>query len=302
MDPSVVFKVAAIAKRHRSRVIHASGIKATLVGRIVARMVGAKAIVHVHDLTLPGGVVGALHGMFARSTDIGLCVSAAVRETAIKGYHVEATRTRVLYNGTKLDPIKNVARDARATRRHELAIPAEADVITLVGRIYPVKGHAAMLQMLPDILRRRPNTILLFVGDGPQRGACEALAARLGVQSSVRFAGHRADVPELLAASDVVVVPSSTEGLSYAAIEALAAGRPVVANRVGGLPEVVTDGVDGRCVALGDERAFVDAVVQLLEDRCSLEAFGRAAAANAERFSLARHVEQLLQIYGELAG
>ena len=302
MDPRVVFRVAEIAKQQRSRVIHASGIKATLVARAVARLVGTETVVHVHDMKDPGLALSALHGIFARPTDLGLCVSAAVRETAVKGYRVRADRTRVLHNGAKLDHIKNVTADARASRRAELGIDAAADVITLVGRIYPVKGHAAMLQMLPEILRRRPNTVLLLVGDGPDRSSCEALAANLGVNPNVRFAGHRADVPELLAASDLVVVPSLTEGLSYAAIEALAAGRPVVAHAVGGLKEVVTDGVDGRWVALGDRQAFVQAVVELLGDRRLLDTFSRAAGTNAERFSLERHVDGLMQIYGELAG
>ncbi len=302
MDPRVVFRVAEIAKQRRSRVIHASGIKATLVARAVARLLGTETIVHVHDLKDPGLALSALHGIFARPTDIGLCVSAAVRETTVKGYHVPADRIRVLHNGAKLDHIKNVPADARSSRRAELGIDAAADVITLVGRIYPVKGHAAMLQMLPEILRRRPRTVLLLVGDGPDRATCEALADELGVRANVRFAGHRADVPELLAASDLVVVPSLTEGLSYAAIEALAAGRPVVAHAVGGLKEVVTDRVDGRWVALGDRQAFVQAVVELLDDRRLLDTYSRAAAANAERFSLERHVDGLLRIYGELAG
>jgi glycosyltransferase involved in cell wall biosynthesis len=88
--------------------------------------------------------------------------------------------------------------------------------------------------------------------------------------------------------------------LSYAAIEALAAGKPVVTHAVGGVMEVVTDGEDGRWVTLGDRQGFVDAVVELLEDRPLLAAFSRAAVANAERFSLQRHVDGLLKIYGEL--
>jgi glycosyltransferase involved in cell wall biosynthesis len=300
-DPFVVMDVVKLAKRRGCRIIHASGIKATLIARIVGRIVGAEVIVHVHDLVYPSTTLGALHRLFSRPTDLGLCVSQAVEDVAADGYHVSRERLRVVYNGVELDRVRNVPPGARATIRAELGVPASAGVIALVGRMYPVKGHPAMLRMMARISKACPDARLVLVGDGPGRVACEALTSELGLQSRVIFLGHRDDVPCVLAAADVVVVPSESEGLCLAAIEGLAAGKPVVAYAVGGLPEVVTEGKDGRLIAAANEDEFVQAVVALLQDPGLRSSYGRYAAQAAGRFSLERHVDALLRCYGELA-
>ena len=300
LDPFVVSRVASVAKERGCRIIHGCGIKATLVARLVARMVGASAIIHVHDLLYPKLLVSALHRAFSRSTDTGLCVSEAVRDVAINGYHVPPDRCRVVYNGIRIDAMRRVASDARSSLRKELQVADAADVIAMIGRMHPVKGHRGMVQMMPSILRSRPGTVLLLVGDGPERPACEALAARLGVQDHVRFLGQRTDIPELLSASDLVVMPSQSEGLGLAAIEALAAGKPVVAYGVSGLREVVSNDRDGKLVAAGDQNAFARAVVTLLEDRQLRESYSQYATVAAERFALERHIETLLSCYREI--
>lgn len=300
MNPFVVFQVAKIAKARRARIIHAGGIKATLVARVVARMVGIEAVVHVHDLTYPSKPISALHRVSARPSDTGVCVSGAARDIIVNGYHVRPERTRVIHNAITLARVKNVAADARATRRAELGLAEDARVLTLIGRIHPVKGHSGMLRTMPAVLESCPNAVLVCVGDGPDRGDCEALAEQIGVRSNVHFLGQRNDVPEWLAASDLVVIPSLSEGLPFAAIEALAAGKPIVAHRVGGLTEVIDDGVDGALVELGDRRAFAQAIVTLLTDASLMERYSRAASVEAERFSLERHVDSLKRLYRDI--
>jgi glycosyltransferase involved in cell wall biosynthesis len=185
--------------------------------------------------------------------------------------------------------------------RRELQIGEGADVIAMVGRMHPVKGHRGMLQMLPDIVRSCPAAVLLLVGDGPERAPCEELVTRLSMQDHVRFLGQRTDIPELLAAADLVVMPSQSEGLGLAAIEALAAGKPVVAYGVSGLREVVSDNRDGKLIAAGDQNAFAQAVVTLLKDRRLMESFSKHATVAAERFSLERHIEALVSCYRDIA-
>jgi glycosyltransferase involved in cell wall biosynthesis len=302
LNPFVAIEVARLARRERCRIIHASGVKATLVARIVGRLIGAEVIVHVHDLVYPARGVRALHRLFSRTTDLGMCVSRAVEDVAAEGYHVSRKRLRVVYNGIELDHVRNIAPDARAAIRAELGIPAAAGVLALVGRIYPVKGHRAMLRMMARIARHCPETHLALVGDGPDRAACEALSSELGLQSRVHFLGHRDDVPLVLAAADIVVVPSESEGLCLAAIEGLAAGKPVVAYAVGGLPEVVSDRKDGRLIAAGNQDEFVQAVVGLLQDPMLRATYGGVGTQAAEKFSLERHVNALLRCYGEVEG
>jgi glycosyltransferase involved in cell wall biosynthesis len=154
-----------------------------------------------------------------------------------------------------------------------------------------------MLGMLPAIVRSCPRALLLVIGDGPERAACEELARALGLSDHVRFVGRRTDVPRLLSIIDLVLMPSRSEGLGLAAIEALAAARPVIAFAVGGLPEVVTDQVNGRLVAGGDCEAFANAVIDTLRNPTRRAAYARGAAASAERFGVDAHVRRLIDCY-----
>jgi glycosyltransferase involved in cell wall biosynthesis len=170
----------------------------------------------------------------------------------------------------------------------------------MFARMYPVKGHQAMLGMMPRIIEACPDVLLLLAGDGPERETCEALTDRLGLSRYVMFLGERDDVPELLAACDIFVMPSEREGLGLAAIEALAMGKPVVGFDVGGLSEVIDDGETGRLVPFGDIDAFIAAVLALLFDAALLAALGDRAQRAAQRFSLEEHVRRLLECYQEL--
>jgi len=181
--------------------------------------------------------------------------------------------------------------------RAELGIEARQPVLASIGRLHPVKGHRALIEMLPAIVRSCPRALLLVVGDGPERAACEDLAARLGMSRHVRFLGRRNDVPRLLSAIDLVLMPSRSEGLGLAAIEGLAAARPVIAFAVGGLPEVVIDGVNGRLVPPGDCEAFAQAVIETVRDPARRLSYARGAASSAQRFSIDVHVQRLIDCY-----
>ena len=300
-DPTVALKVASIARKHRAKVIHASGVKATLIGRIAARMVGAEAIVHVHDLDYPSFAVSALHRVFARPKDIGLCVSKAVQENTAGGYHIARDRLRVVYNGVRLDHVRNVPANTRERIRQSLNLAPDRIVVAMVARLFPVKGHKGMLKMMPTIAKACPNITLMIVGDGPERATLETMVDELNLRANVIFIGHRNDVPEMLAAADMAVMPSLSEGLGVAAIEALAAGKPVIAFDTGGLREVVTDGADGRVVPAGDHAAFSEAVVSLAKDPQRLKTWGERGVALTERFSVEAHVARLMQCYEEAA-
>lgn len=302
LDPLVVFRVVRLARQRGCGIIHAAGIKATLVGRIVARMVGAEVVIHVHDHIYPPPAMSKLHRLLSRPTDTGLSVSKSVIEVVVNGYHVPSERCHVIYNGIRLDLLRNPMPAARSSRRAEFHIRDDANVVTMIGRMHPIKGHRGMLEIMARIVEACPDTVLLLVGDGPERSACEALAVELGLQANVRFVGQRGDIPELLAASDLVVVPSHSEGLGLTAVEALAAGKPVVAYGIEGLREVVSHDSDGILVDSGDREGFARAVVKLLRDPALRERYGRTGAVSAHRFSLERHVAALLGCYREIAG
>jgi glycosyltransferase involved in cell wall biosynthesis len=224
-----------------------------------------------------------------------------VQGTAIHGYHLSPERLRVIPNGLDLEKFRRVPEGTRERVRAALGVADGMHVLGLFGRFYPVKGHKLMLQMLPRIVAGRPDVLLLLAGEGPERAECESLTDRLGLREHVRFLGQRDDIPQLLTACDVFLMPSQTEGLPLAAIEALALGRPVVGFEVGGVPEVVDDGRTGYLVPHGDQDGFVAAVLRLVGDADKLADFGARSRRAAERFSVAAHVQGLLSCYRELA-
>jgi glycosyltransferase involved in cell wall biosynthesis len=296
-DPTVVLRIAALARRNGVRLLHATGVKGTLAARIAARLTGARTLLHVHDLNDPGAALSALQRLVAQPTDAAICVSQAVRELTVSRYHVRPERVRVARNGIPLEALRRAGAGARSRVRAELGIEAGRPVLAVIGRLHPVKGHREMLAMLPAIVRSCPRALLLVIGDGPERAPCEELARSLGMSQHVRFLGRRGDVPRLLSGIDLALMPSQSEGLGLAAIEALAAARPVIAFGVGGLPEVVVDGVNGRLVPPGDCEAFANAVIGTLRDPGRRFSYARGAASSAQRFGVEAHVQRLIDCY-----
>ncbi len=175
--------------------------------------------------------------------------------------------------------------------------------IAMVACLREEKRIDVLISAVPQILARCPDAEFLITGDGTCREQLVALARELGVLSRVQFLGHRDDVPAVLSQADVFVLPSRSEALPNSIMEAMAAGLPVVASAVGGIPELVDEGRTGRLVPPGDANALAEALLSLLEQPERAEAFGRAARRKLEHtYSFDRMVEQFEQLYqSELA-
>ena len=143
----------------------------------------------------------------------------------------------------------------------ELSLSADAFVMAIVGRIVPIKNHALFLRAARTVVAKHPETVVLVVGDGDQRAATEQLAAQLDLRPQVLFLGWRRDLPAVYADTDLLVVSSNNEGTPVAAIEAMAARCPVVATRVGGVPDLISDRVTGMLVPPGDPERLAQALI-----------------------------------------
>jgi protein-tyrosine-phosphatase len=187
--------------------------------------------------------------------------------------------------------------------RRELGIGMERLVIGTVGRLMRVKGHAALIHAARSSLDERPGAVFLFVGDGPLRQELSTLAAQLGIEHACVFAGARTDVYDLIAAMDVFVLPSLSEGTPIALLEAMALRVPVVATAVGGVPEVVTHGVNGLLVEAGDAEGLSRACLQLATDRVKAHRLAVRARQDVEStFSAARSGDALVEAYKRIGG
>jgi len=296
-DPRVAIRVAELVRRERISLIHAAGMKATLAARIAAGLVRARVLIHSHDLLRLPRTVRCAHRTFARADDSGIGVSVAARQLVIDDYGVRPARARVIHNGIDVQKFGRPDNGARDRLRAELELPEGVCAIAMIARMHPIKGHRAMLHIMARVVARNPDAVVVMAGDGPERRACEALAAKLGLERSVRFLGARDDVPNLLAACEIVVVPSESEGLSLAAVEALAAGRPVVGFAGGGLSDVIEEGKTGFLVPHGDLDAFAARINMLIAHPEMRAAFGERALVAARRFALDTHVDELIDCY-----
>jgi glycosyltransferase involved in cell wall biosynthesis len=170
----------------------------------------------------------------------------------------------LIYNGVDLERYNH--QQPCCTLHEDYSIPEDAQIVGVVARLESEKGHRTLLEAWPLVLAAQPRAWLLIVGEGSERDSLEAEAASLGISDRVVFTGRREDVPAVTAALDVSVLPSYREAQGLSVLEAMALGRPVVASRVGGIPEMIEDGVSGLLVPPNDREALASAIVRLLAD------------------------------------
>lgn len=197
--------------------------------------------------------------------------------------------------------VRNAVRDPEDRPK---SLPFDPPRLLCLGRLAREKGFDRVLRALPAVHERFPDLQLIVAGDGPERQELETLAANLGIRTYVRFTGwvQRKETPGLINSATVVVVPSRTEGLPLVALEASIMGRPIVATRVGGLPEIVVDGVTGRLVDGEKPRDLAAALCALLADPDSTAEMGKAARTRtAERFRWENRVDAYNALYKSLA-
>jgi glycosyltransferase involved in cell wall biosynthesis len=168
-----------------------------------------------------------------------------------------------------------------ATRR-ELNVPEDAPLVTMVGRLAPQKGVDVLLGAAAKVIGQSPAARFAVVGSGPHAAALQQQATIHGLDGAVQFLGYRRDVASILGASDVVVMPSRSEGLPLVLLEALALGRPVVASRVGGVPDLVRHGDTAWLIPPDDPAPLAEGILALLRDPDQAALIGRAGSRSVE--------------------
>jgi glycosyltransferase involved in cell wall biosynthesis len=285
--PRLVFELRRTIRELKPTAVHVTDIWPA--ASIAARLAGVRRLLLTHHTPeLPRS--DNLAGRLLRTA------SWAVRPTVI---YTSAADQRT--DGRRLLPTVvvplgiDIQRFASARR----AIAPNGPVVGNVARLALQKGQRHLIDAAPRVLKRRPDTQFVLVGDGDLRGELEQLAESLGVADAFTFTGHRDDIPELLASFDVFAFPSLFEGLCLAVIEAQAAGIPVVATPVGGIVETVIDGVTGLLCTPGDPVSLANSILRLLEDRELARGIASEAKTRAhEGFDQRRMVERTLALYG----
>lgn len=302
-DARHLLDVRAVLLAQNPDLLVLSGPKSMMIGGFLAQLLGLPTSPHFNNTIPNSWLTTWLQRRLFSTTTMAVAVSRAVRDWAAAHYGLPDARIRVVHPGHDVARFAAPRAGARERLRAALDVNQSAPVIMVTGRLASAqKGQELLIRALPDILRQCPSAVLIVVGDGPDRATLEALVGELGLGRAVRLLGHRDDIPDLLAATDVLVVPSLCEdAFPFTALEGLAAGRPVVASAAGGLPEIVRDGETGLLVPKGDASALVDATLRLLRDPALAHRLGRAGSAFTARFSIETHMEELTGLYEEIA-
>ena len=303
-DLRALAEVTRIARTFRPDIVHTHLAKAGTVGRLAARVSGARAVVHTYHGTVFSGYFGAarsrvflaIERALAHVTDRIIAITPGQRRDLLALGIGGERKVVEIPLGLELEPFTRPV--DRGTARSRLGLPPSGPVVAIVARLVPIKNVALFLEALRLV---GDDVTGLVVGDGEQRGWLESRSAELGLASRCRFVGWRRDVREVYAASDLVVLTSLNEGSPVSLLEAMAAARPVVATAVGGVPDVVTDGVNGTLVPSGDAPALAAAITGLLHDNATRDRLAIAGrTAVFPRYDVSRLVEDITRLYDSL--
>lgn len=293
-DLLAAMRIGRLARWCSARILHAHTAHAGALALLAAKVCRARVVI-ARRVDFP--VRGAWK--YGKGVSRILAISEAVRSVLIAG-GVEPGRISVVHSGIDIAPIDEAAPiDIRA----EFGLEASAFVIGNVAHFADHKGQCDLVDAMALVLEKHREARLVFVGDGELRESLAAQAKRLGIGQAVVFAGFRNDVPGLLKALDLFVMSSRMEGLCTSLMDAMAARRPIVATRAGGIPEVVTDGQDGILAPPRDPASLAKAIVSLIEDRALAGRLAENARGTVERkFSAQAMVEGTLAVYREILG
>lgn len=289
----------SLLRRERVDVVHTHQFGSNVWGSLLSRLAGVPAIVaHEHTWSFEGQRLRRLldREIVGRYADVVLAVSREDRRRMVEIERIDPGRIRYLPNGIPPLPAP-AARDVRA----ELGIDRDAVVVGTVSVLRPQKALEVLLNAIVVLKPQFPQLKVIVVGRGPERDALEALAGELGLNEVVEFLGLRTDVPDLLRIFDVAVSSSDFEGSPLAVMEYMAAGRAIVATAVGGVPDLIEDGVHGLLVPRREPEALAAAIATLLH-RPDLRARLGAAAQERQRreFDLDVMVDRVELLYEEL--
>lgn len=293
-DITVIRKLIAVIKEYNIQIVHTHLWGANFWGRIAAKVAGVPVIIATeHNVDIwKSNLNFALDRMLSHISDKIITVSRTVKEFYIK-HGIPAGKIEVIYNGIDTD-----ARSSMLDARKEFGLAEGESLLAIIGRIVEQKGHRYLFEAL-ERLNGQHKVKLLVVGDGPLLNNLKVTAQQNPqLREKVIFTGLRKDVRNLIEAVDILLMPSLREGLPMVALEAMAAGKPVIATNVGGTPELIKDGDNGILIEPRDSRQLAEAIKKLLVNTPLSESLGRRGQESVlNRFSIKDMVKNTGNLY-----
>jgi glycosyltransferase involved in cell wall biosynthesis len=302
-DTRALRSIRRLIGRGAYDVVHTHSSKAGILGRLASRGSGARVVHTPHGHVFEGyfnplvsRALVVVERIAARWCDRIVVLTDRGREEHLAQGVGSPEQFVTIHSGVRLGPYRN-GMPRRDAARLALGLSGNAQVVGCVARLTPIKGQAVLLEAIARLSERLPEVRLLLVGDGEDRVALQARARRADLSGKVIFAGALADPRPAMAAMDLVAMPSLNEGQGRAVVEAMAAGLPVVASRVGGLPEVLDGERGGLLVPPGDPETLADAIELLLSSRQRAKELVEAGRLRAARYDDRTMIDRLSALY-----
>ena len=307
-DLKALLKIYLIIKKYKPDIVHTHTAKAGLIGRIAAHLALTPKIVHTYH----GHV---LHSYFSRPktyllrfmekllaliSDSLIVVSDKIKTELISYKISKPSKFNIIKLGFNLDPFLNNTL-LKDNLKKELSLPNDSNLIGIVGRIVPIKNHKLFIEAAAKVVAQKENTYFLIVGDGPLRKNIEKLSYELNINKNTIFTGWRNDLPLIYASLDILVCSSNNEGTSVSVIEGMASGCPVITTRVGGHPDIISDGNNGYLIEPQNIDSLTKKMLQILNNpkqSAHLKENARLDAKN--NFSLENLINNIENHYDDL--
>ena len=300
-----------ILRKSKPDIVHTHTSKAGLIGRLSAWMARFPIITHTpHGHVFYGHFGRSLSKIFlqmekllGRITHHQIALTPEECNDYLSLRVSQTGNTSVIHSGVDVHRFIEGAKQRTGTRK-KLGIPPDSLVIGYVGWLIPIKGVTYLVSAMAKVAEGYPRSLLVLVGKGDDKGEKEMKlkeqVERAGLEDKVRFLGWRPDVDEIMGCFDVFVLPSLNEGMGRVLVEAMAAGLPIVASRVGGIPDLVKDGKNGLLVSPADATALAKAISALLEDKEKRKRMGEAGKKMCRPYSAEAMVQQIDDLYRDL--
>jgi glycosyltransferase involved in cell wall biosynthesis len=310
-DINSFVSIFRILRKSKPDIVHTHTSKAGILGRLAAWMARVPIIIHTpHGHVFYGHFGRPLSKIFLQIekllgtiTHHQIALTPEECNDYLRLRVSQPNNTSVIHSGVDLHRFSKGEKQ-RTRKRKELGIPADSLVIGYVGWLIPIKGVTHLIRAMTNVTEKYPESLLVLVGKGDDKGAEEIKLKEqvesLGLADKVLFLGWRSDVAEIMGCFDIFVLPSLNEGMGRVLVEAMAVGLPIVASRVGGIPDLIKDGRNGLLVPPADATALAKAVCALLEDKEKRKRMGKVGKKMCRPYSAEAMVEQIDDLYRQL--
>jgi glycosyltransferase involved in cell wall biosynthesis len=308
-NPLTILKLARIIRKESVNIVHSQGARADFFTRLAVKVTRRPHLLSTIQMPVEGYDVHPLKKIIyvvldrlsERFVDKFIVVSENLRKTLTERHKISPDKVVTIYNGIEIDEyMPNLAevRSQKSEVRREFGLAGDASVIGAIGRLVWQKGFEYLIEAVPDVLREYPDAKFLIVGEGPLGDKLKMKSGELRVEDKVIFTGFRSDIKKILAAIDVLAMPSLLEGLPMVLLEGMATAKPIIATKIDGIMEQISDGIEGILIPPKDPSAIAQAIIRLINDRESGRKLGLAARKRVEqKFSVEKMVAETEKVY-----